>query len=688
MLAVDPAAFSADIEPQPVARKILALYDGSIEPTPAETRIHRWAEMPLNHLGYIVAYHDVRAPLPSVAAMRDFAGLITWFSRAPSTREAYLDWAAAIIESGKRIAILGSAGGDDWSADLDQINKLLAPMGMRHTGQFVDLTFDTAIAHSKVGFEARLDPVLPTYPVVRITHPNAESLLELAVPARDGGGKSVVAAVGPAGGFVAAGFDIIVEPRLDRVRWLINPFRFFKQAFGAADGDWPRPDITTRSGRRIFFSHVDLSHVHPERQGTAVDQKHESKSSLQVLLDEIVRSYPDIPMTLAVMPSIFETTLGSGTSPRKLIEEILKSESVEPAILSCARSRPSRYNRGSDPSRGQNGSATEIASALYRARSLVGSEDSVRLYQWDSEARPLESELVVRQKLGLFNMGGDKSRMDSDYASIAYIRPISQPVGAERLFYPVIDGGCGAVADRPVLVGALRGMRTTISNTESPRRISGFNLHYQVSLFDEWQALEAVKSYLDEVRSGRFSPIREAEYATMAKDFFDVEVSRVSPSTWLVTKLGSVHTLRFDNVDEIQVDLARSQGVVGQARSGGSVYVTLDSAKSTALVALVRDPADRASLAGLQESRWSVSNLVRRGCGWAFSASGFGPGEFVWFGVEPGDVEIVARSTERIWAVKARSDADGRLSFVVPGEGFSDVAIEVHCGSDREGTPR
>jgi hypothetical protein len=37
----------------PLKREILALYDGREEPRPDQTRIHRFAEMPLNYLGFV-----------------------------------------------------------------------------------------------------------------------------------------------------------------------------------------------------------------------------------------------------------------------------------------------------------------------------------------------------------------------------------------------------------------------------------------------------------------------------------------------------------------------------------------------------------------------------------------------------------------------------------------------------------
>jgi len=48
----------------PVKREILALYDGAQEGDADFTRIHRLAEMPLNHLCFILRFHDIRSKLP------------------------------------------------------------------------------------------------------------------------------------------------------------------------------------------------------------------------------------------------------------------------------------------------------------------------------------------------------------------------------------------------------------------------------------------------------------------------------------------------------------------------------------------------------------------------------------------------------------------------------------------------
>jgi hypothetical protein len=46
-------------------RKILFLYNSAEAARVNASNIHRYAEMPLNHLGYVAEYVDVNGPLPA-----------------------------------------------------------------------------------------------------------------------------------------------------------------------------------------------------------------------------------------------------------------------------------------------------------------------------------------------------------------------------------------------------------------------------------------------------------------------------------------------------------------------------------------------------------------------------------------------------------------------------------------------
>ena len=56
-------------------RVILGLFDSRREPNPEESRIHRLLDMPLNHLGLVVRYHDIAKGLPDPASLADVRGV-------------------------------------------------------------------------------------------------------------------------------------------------------------------------------------------------------------------------------------------------------------------------------------------------------------------------------------------------------------------------------------------------------------------------------------------------------------------------------------------------------------------------------------------------------------------------------------------------------------------------------------
>src|SRR5262245_8141824 len=77
-------ATGAISSPAPIKREILAIYSGHEEPAPDRTRIHRFVEMPLNYLGYVVTYWDINTGLPTPERTANVHGVVSWFQRPQS----------------------------------------------------------------------------------------------------------------------------------------------------------------------------------------------------------------------------------------------------------------------------------------------------------------------------------------------------------------------------------------------------------------------------------------------------------------------------------------------------------------------------------------------------------------------------------------------------------------------------
>ena len=65
-----------------VARRVLILYNGADYPSINGASAHRFLEMPLNYMGYVADYADVREPLPEGVARDRYAGVVSWFGGA------------------------------------------------------------------------------------------------------------------------------------------------------------------------------------------------------------------------------------------------------------------------------------------------------------------------------------------------------------------------------------------------------------------------------------------------------------------------------------------------------------------------------------------------------------------------------------------------------------------------------
>jgi len=718
-LAVAAAAVTVPACGAPMAREILALYDGVQEPAPDGTRIHRYAEFVLNHLGYSVVYRDIRGPLPEPGTVGRYAGVLTWFAAPPTSAKPYLAWAKMAARSARRFVILGSTGGAFWSGDHPAINAVLAELGLRHERRAVELTLGTGlvpVSKRLTAFERGPDPVLPIYEVVTTLRSDVEPWLRLAIPEREGGGTSVAVATGPRGGYAAAGYEIVEEPGLGRSRWLIDPFAFFTRALRPEP--WPIPDITTVSGRRLYFHHVESDGLND----VIVARKQEPLLVPQVFLNEIVSAYPDLPVTLALTPGDLDPLLGGNATPTDLVRQIWSKPNVEASVASYTR--PHRWQFFAESDRRVEmaliaahapedrfglrrflgllgyGAAidsyvaggrdlpreyfrlpfdlrTETETALATARTLLPPDKTIRLYQWTGDARPFERAVAATRRLGLLNINGGESRLDPGYPSVSHLAPIARPVGAERQIYAVgADELSRFRAWRPI-VAALQSQRTTALNTAEPRRLKGASLHYHLYSLAQQPALREVQAHLSEARTAPVVPISTADYAELAQDFAAVAVDAEADGTWTVSERGALQTVRFDAAAAIDIDLSRSTGVIGRTRHGDALYVTLDRAVEPARIVLSTD-ASAPAVVSLADARWRLWRMERSGADWSYVTSGFGPGDFVWDGVPEGTYHVIARRDgENLWSAEIAASMDGRLRFSIPVTGLAPLGVAI-----------
>ncbi len=724
------SATSADAE-TPVKREILALYHSDLEPSVAVTLTHLNAEMPLNHLGYIVNYHDLKDGLPDAREIKNAVAVLTMFPGALPDHEAYFEWLGRVTNSTQlRVIILGNIGGPLTTSDAELLQSTFHRMGLELHPRFITNTFTSRVVardSSVVGFEREPDPIPESHLLVSRYGKDADVALEYET--QDGGAltRSVAVATGPGGAYAAPGSYIYSDETLDQSRWIIEPFVFFKRALGGAR--FPVPDTTTVSGRRLFFSHVDgdgwnnLTRIERYRGRPTI--------SAEVMLHELVEPYPDIPVTIGPIARDLLPTTSRGREAARVARDLFALPQVE--VASHTYSHPfvweyfEDYDRSDElalvlnrASKGSKSLFSQLWSIASSARAAstgllatsrealprydahepfsveleVGGAEAittalappgkhVAVYLWSGDALPFESIIAATRKAGMRNLNGGSSRFDQTLPSVSRIAPISRQVGSQRQIYAINDNEFTYTDLWRGRFNGFAALIETFRRTEEPRRLRPAGLYYHAFSAERSIALDAVRSILNWAREQPVIPIKTLQYAAIADGFFSTTIRQLDLLKWSVGDRDGLQTVRFDDAGNLQVDLAASTGVLGATRHAGALYVALDPVVETAIVALRNGADDHApktlDMAKLEEARWQVRDLRRKDCRLEFLAQGFGDGNFVWR-VPTGSYRIrVSRAGVELQQTTAASDKNGRLHFILSANAVEPATVELAC---------
>ena len=731
---VPARAVEVEFAGRPVKRDILALYDGRHETAPHLTRIHRFAEMPLNWMGFTLTYRDVRSPLPDRGELERYRGILTWFLEPMRNTDAVLRWLDMATQRPLRYVVIGEIGPGADPANLPVIQRLAGRLGLDFKGENNDLGFNARVVAKDdvlIGFERPLDKVLTSYPVLRVRP--GEARAHLTVAARRGGADVVsdVIATSPRGAFAVYDFTTFYEFTTDRARWIVDPFAFFKLAFG--DDRFPIPDVTTLAGRRIYFSHIDgdgwnnLSEIESWRGKQA--------TAAEVIAAEAIEPYPDLPVSVGLIAGDALPLLGGTQVARRVTRRLFALPQVE--VASHTHTHPfdwsfferydraaeealvAKFNRPAQPLKdriksaiaGLAGTAAatptndkyiagssdlprtylkmpfdlelEVAGALKASESFAPAGKKAKLYLWSGNTTPFEAAIRATRAAGVRNMNGGDSRFDQEYPSVTYVPPVGRQIGRERQIY---SGNSNENTYTNDWLGPYYGffrLDQTLDNTERPRRLKPFNLYYHMYSGEKAASLASVKHFLERARKAPVIPVAASHYAAIADSFYDVEIEQVNVLSWVIARRGTLSTVRFDDASELTIDHAESDGVLGATTHRGSLYVALDPSVERAVVTL-RQSEETARgggpVATLVESRWQVLQRIEEACGLRLRVQGYGKGDMVWAAAPRRKFEVaLSRGDQPISTSTATADDEGRLSLGIEADAIEPLELRLTC---------
>lgn len=420
-------------------------------------------------------------------------------------------------------------------------------------------------------------------------------------------------------------------------RWVIDPFRFFDRAFGLTGV--PRPDFTTRNGRRIFYSQIDGDGL-----DTISEIDRESKCGALVR-DRIFRRY-DVPFTASVVVGLTAPPpVGRGSlRDVEVARSIFALPNIE--IGSHGLAHPMDWRHGSidgytshrvavpDLPGYEMNAHNEIARSVgYIDSQLAPRGKRCRIMLWTGWCNPTEEHLEVAYRLGLRNMNGGDPRMDAHFPSYLHlVAPVHQ-VGGSLQFYTSAANDYILTDDWTPPYYRFRNVIQTFESSGHPRRVMPVDVYFHFYIAQKQGALMGLETVMDWVRDQSLALMFTSEYVDVARDFHWARMARVGRRRWAVFKGGALPTLRFDD-PSVHVDIAKSEGVIGylQDASLGVTYVHLDRG-TRAVVQLARRAPTQPHLRSSTHAIGRVSGTAEAV---EVAAEGIGRRQIVIAGMTPG----------------------------------------------------
>lgn len=364
---------------------------------------------------------------------------------------------------------------------------------------------------------------------------------------------------------------------------------FLAQWLGA-DRSLPVPDTTTRTGRRVFYSHIDST-------GFSTPSTLPGFPLCSEVMRDRILGRNLLPVTVSVCEAEMRAWLpGQNSGEAARLEHVARSifEMLQVQAASNSFSRPSQWTAGIDISGRLNDRAKttqhdmerEIAGSMsYIHRRLLPLGKEVSLMLWPANAAPSSEALGYCRAMGVESLPATSS-----------FDPISCPSGSRTpLRMEPLALRC-SFADVRTAAGLASLEKTFAACSEQP-------LHAMTT----------------------------AAYAASVRDARHTRILRAAADHWIILNAGECRTLRLPATAGLP-DMARCQGVSGYNVDQGQLYIHTMGCARTELVLTKNKPTQHIHLV---ECSTAVSFFELTTGRATFQVRNLRPVEIVLGGFEP-----------------------------------------------------
>lgn len=628
-------------------RLVWLLHDSEAEPDLAFSAVHRFLAKPLEYLGLVPIYLDVRKPLPDRRIAGEVAGVVAWLGGAPLARPAPLRrFLLKQVEDGIPLVLFGALGEE---AD----DRLLERLGLARSRVSPGEELEAVATHAIARFEAAPPRPLLGVSAVRPVGEGIVPLIEV--------GPATPVLLAPWGGLALQPYAV-ADGASGEGRWVIDPFAFFERALRLEPA--PMLDPTTENGRRLLIAHVD---------GDGAPSRAELPGrplAIAAFRTEVLERYRIPHLVSVVEGEIAPHGLFPDLSAELEAEarRIFRLPHVEPA--SHGFSHPfdwGRFEAGEPAHLGVPGGTPslerEIRGSLEYVAALAGRP--ARAFLWTGDALPGARSLALAREAGVVAMNGGLTVATKSRASVTHVSPMARPVkgafasaseapparGELHVYAPMMNENVYTDGWRGPFWGYRRAIET-FDFTERSRRLAPLGIYVHFYSATKKASLAALHDVYRDALSRSPIAVPASTWPDRVRGFRRATLSVDLAGRYRVLDAEPVRTLRVP-AELGDIDLDASEGVLGSRDTEVGRFLHLDG-RARASLAFGRARGPR-----LVEASAEIRTATRTQGRLDLVFSGSGPVELTVAGVRRCAPRPIGRTPE---GLKLRTRGGERVS--------------------------
>jgi len=568
-----------------IPRKVLFLYD-SRETKLAFHEIHRFLAMPLEYLGYIPVYWDIKQGLPHHTLKGRFAGIVTWLIGNNSPRDKRLaTWILTQTQQQIPLAFMGTYTLEsnrqlNKSLKIDFVEALLTPpLKLKSTQQ--------------TGYE--INPVLHSVDLPLIQSLSGQAWISII----DSQAVHIDPVfISPWGGVALSPYILAEIPVLGSQdisnRWIINPFEFLKAALQLKT--LPVADATTENGNRILTIHLDGDGFYNKTQLGG------NRYSPELIRDEFIK-----PWSLPHTVSIIEGEIGkAGLKPelsdtlQAIARDIFKLPNVE--IASHTYSHPFDWFQAAEEKAAPTLENNNIQKAVFKVekgryhlpipgyrynaeREIKGSVDYInrllapkgkttKVLLWSGDCLPNQQALAWTKKIHIANLNGGDTLIRKGLDSISNISSSGIVRGSYFQPYAPIQNENVYTNDWTGPFYGYQRVLETFQLTDLPKRFKPISIYYHFYSGDRLASVRALHRVYDWVVKQETLPLWISEYTPRLTAFRHAVYEQLEDG-WRIQGAENLRSLRLPSSGK-PLDIPHSTGVIGYRNLTQGQYIALN----------------------------------------------------------------------------------------------------------------